>query len=523
MSAPTKLNYVCDPSFLLVYAPQHFIPEDSAKPDGSLGLLYIAGTLRQHGYAVEILDACAGNDKYSLEETFFRTEQLPGGLIRIGMTTDQIVREVGPFDVIGITSIFTAQTSRVLETVKCIKGAHPKKLVILGGINARVLRDRFLDAGADLICLSEAESTILEIGDALRRGSHDFGHIPGIAFRKDGRIIVNPARNVEQDLDKLALPAWDMQPLQRYWKIARPHGGGFRPDALIPYASMMTSRGCPFRCDFCHISKEGIDSPSGNIRSVRLKSKERVLQEIDILKELGIQYVFLEDDSLLAKKERAIEIFKEFTRRKMILSDVNGVNISHLCRRENGRLVADQRLFETMAEAGFTELSLPFESGSKRIVEKYASRKWSSELTDEVTIVQTAKRLGMTVGGNYIFGYPDETYDELTETIMLAKKHMDAGMDRANLMCVVPYPGTKLYDDAVAGGHMTPDFDPDKLNWLYPNMQNTLIHPDVLKYINRICWKLLNKPKRIEAVTSMYLAGGAEQPSAEALCGAPKP
>ena len=69
---------------------------------------------------------------------------------------------------------------------------------------------------------------------------------------------------------------------------------------------------------------------------------------------------------------------------------------------------------------------------------------------------------------------------------------------------------------------MTPDFDPDKLNWLYPNMQNTLIHPDVLKYINRICWRLLNKPKRIDAVTSMYLAG-AEQPSAEALCGAPKP
>lgn len=509
------MGFAKDPRFLLMYAPQHFTPEDSAKPDGSLGLLYLAGTLRQNGYAIDILDACVGNDRYTLEQSFLRSEVLPNGLIRIGMSVEDIAREVAPYDVVGISSIFTPQTSRVVEAVRCIKQSYPEKLIILGGVNARHQQRRFLDAGADLICLSEAESTILEIGDVLRRGSADFSAIPGIAFRRDGRIVQTPAADVEQDLDKLALPAWDLSPLDRYWKIARPHGGGFRSDRSTRYASIMTSRGCPFRCQFCHISQEGSDSPSGNLRRLRLKSQARVLQEVDILKDLGIQYLFIEDDSLLAKKERAMTIFREITKRKLTLSDVNGVNISHLCKREGSKLVADQHLLETMAEAGFTELSLPFESASPRILAKYASNKWNIEITDSVSIIQTAKRLGLTVGGNYIFGYPDETYDELTETIMLARKHMEEGMDRANLMCVVPYPGTNLYDYAIANGNLSPDFDADKLNWLYPTMVNTLIPPEVLGYVNKICWRLLNKSKRIDAIASMALGAA---PQREEVC-----
>jgi len=73
-------------------------------------------------------------------------------------------------------------------------------------------------------------------------------------------------------------------------------------DRPLRYASLMTSRGCPFECEFCHISKEGTDSESGYIRQLRLKSDARVMQEIDRLKDLGVEYVFMEDESLLVKK-----------------------------------------------------------------------------------------------------------------------------------------------------------------------------------------------------------------------------
>lgn len=505
--APLRSRHkpIKDPKFLLMYPPQQFLPADSFKPDGSLGLLYVAGTLRKHGYEVALLDACVGNERYTLEETFYQTVEMPNGLVRIGMTLEQISREIAPYDVIGITNLFTFQTSRVIEVVEHIKKTEPDKLIVLGGNNARHMADRFLAAGVDIVCLTEAESTILDIAAHLRLGTRDFSDIPGVAVLHDGEIRKSRPDSILQDLDRLAFPAWDMLPLQKYWELARPHGGGFNPDDKMRFASLITSRGCPFKCAFCHISNETDDSYTGNIARFRMKSKGRVLDEFDILQDLGVQYVFIEDDSLLAKKKRAIEIFREVAKRKLILSDINGVNIVHMCKPENGKLVADEYLFETFAEAGFTELTLPFESGSQRILDKYATGKLNLEKVDTVSIIRIANRLGITVGGNYTIGYPDETYDELTATIMLARRHMDEGMFRANFMCIVPFPGTALFDSAVAGGHFSRDFDPDTMNWLHPVMRNMTISADVLDYVNQIIWKVLNNDSRKANVQSMSM------------------
>ena len=202
----------------------------------------------------------------------------------------------------------------VEDVVYAIKQNYPDKLIILGGVNARSQMQRFFNIGVDLICLSEAEKTIIDIGDVLRTGSKDFSNIPGLAG-KDG--FVNPQTNVIQNLDDLPIPAWDMQPLKKYWEIARPHGSGFT-DGDVAYASVMFSRGCPFKCHYCHISNELSGSNSGDIRSLRLKSLSRIIEEINILKDIGIKYVFIEDDSLLAKKKRAITIFKKLMEMKKI-------------------------------------------------------------------------------------------------------------------------------------------------------------------------------------------------------------
>ena len=489
-----------DPRFVLVYAPQQFRLDDSAKPEGSLGLPYLAAALERRGYEVDILDTCVGTDAHSLKSTFYRREMLENGLIRVGMADDAILKEIAPYDVVAVTSIFTAQTSRVVELVRLVKTAFPDKLVVGGGGNARWMADRFLDAGADLISLSEAEETIVSIGEVLRSGSWDFSDVPGVAFRYDGLTQRTPPR-FATNLDDLAVPAWHRLPLEHYWTIARPHGAGFPPDKRIRYAPMMTSRGCPFRCEFCHISKETSDSRSGNLRQLRLKSDRRVAEECDALQALGVEYVFLEDDSLLAKKARALRIFNELRRRRLTLSSVNGVNIAHLFRRVNGAMEVDVELLEAMAEAGFREIQLPFESGCQRIIDKYATGKLDLSL-DMTALIRTAKRLGIIVGGNYTFGYPDETYEELTETILLAQRHMDEGLDRANLMIIVPFPGTLLYDRAMEGGHLSPSFDVDMMNWMYPTMTGTIVHPEVLRYVTRLCWKMLNPPSRIAAVAA---------------------
>ena len=83
------------PSFILLYTPQVFDPKFGAiKPEGSLGLIYLASALRERQFKVSILDATVGNDNYSLEETFYREEKESNGMIRVGMKIKDIIKEV---------------------------------------------------------------------------------------------------------------------------------------------------------------------------------------------------------------------------------------------------------------------------------------------------------------------------------------------------------------------------------------------------------------------------------------------
>ena len=137
----------------------------------------------------------------------------------------------------------------------------------------------FFDAGADLICLSEAEETIIDIAKVLEKGEKDFSKIDGLAG-KEG--FLNPKLKVTYDLDELPIPAWDMVPLKKYWEIARPHGGGLK-EGNVAYAPVMFSRGCPYKCHYCHISKETEGSLGGNTRKYRMKSMDRIIKELLIL------------------------------------------------------------------------------------------------------------------------------------------------------------------------------------------------------------------------------------------------
>lgn len=494
---------VKEPRFLLLYPPQSF---DSnlgvVKPEGSLGLLYIAGALRDAGFEAEILDCCVGNSRYTLEQSFLRQTTLANGMVRVGMSGEDILREVAKFDVVGISSIFTPQTRMVEETVRLISQAYPEKLIILGGINARSQMARFFDAGAHLICISEAEQTIVEVGKILRRGSRDFSSLLGIAFRHADEIKLNPMGLIDQNLDNLPLPAWDMLQLGRYWKINRPHNSGLSFDTPPAYAPAMTSRGCPYICTFCHISGEGKDSITGYIGKSRYKSKERVEIEMERLKELSVEYVFIEDDSLLAKKKRALDIFKMLIKFGFKLGDVNGVNLSHLHKNEGGRIVPDDEMLETMAAAGFNKLLFPVESGSQRIIDKWASGKISHEKYDISALIRKAQAVGIDVASCYLIGYPDETYEELMQTLVWAKRHMDAGSSCVNFTMVTPFPGTALYDHVIQNNLLLPGLELADMTWMRPSMK-TIIEPWILQFIQTKAWEFLNKPERVNAVRSL--------------------
>jgi len=226
------------------------------------------------------------------------------------------------------------------------------------------------------------------------------------------------------------------------------------------------------------------------------------MKEMKILLELGVEYVFIEDDSLLAKKTRAIKIFNQLIEMNLELADVNGINLTHLCTKVDGKLGVDEELLETMSAAGFKKLSFPVESGSQRIIDKYASGKLDLEKHDIIAMIKKAKQLNMEVGGAYTFGYPDESYKEMIQTFNIARKHMAAGMDYANFVIITPFPGTALYDMAINENILLPNLDLADMDWMRPSIKTKVPH----WFINLIItkgWRWINKSQRIKRIKKM--------------------
>ncbi|TSC71406.1 MAG: hypothetical protein G01um101470_627, partial [Parcubacteria group bacterium Gr01-1014_70] len=420
-----------DPKVVLLYPPNQSLPGVMCKPNGSLAYPYLAGALMNHGIEVSIFDACVGNDKDDLQNVFYHSCELPSGLLRTGVSEERILEEVEGADVVGLTSIFTNQETMVLAAAKLIKQAFPEKLIVAGGVNARSRWKWFLLNGVDVVCLSEAEKTVVEIVEAVR-GERDWRDVSAIAKVHNGRIVETRARADDffWNLDELPLPRWDLLPLKRYWKIARPHGGHFKPGAELRYASLMTTRGCLFTCTYCHIAGETEESVSGAIGRFRLKSDERVLRELATLKGLGVEQVYIEDDMFLGRKERALRLLSKIQEAGMSISDVNGVNVVHLFRKDAlRRYEPDFTIIGALKEAGFREIVLAFESASPRVLRKYATNKWDPERMPINWLIRACKEHGLSIGGNYMLGYPDETRSEMQQTIDLARQHKEAGID----------------------------------------------------------------------------------------------
>ena len=485
-----------EPRVLLLYPPEQNWPETLCKPNGSLAYPMLAGALREINVDVEVYDACVGNDDDEYKNFFFNPTPLKSGLLRTGVSDDRILQMVKDFDFVGLTSIFSLQETMVLHCCRLIKKHFPEKILFCGGVNARARHNIFLDAGFDIVCTSESELTIKKIMKVYRSGSTDWSSVPKILFKKDNKVI-NTAHlgDIIWNLDELPMPAWDLLPNERYWEIRRPHGGHFKDDEELKYVSMMTSLGCPFACSYCHIAHETKGSMSDEIGRFRIKSDERVLEELVYLRDvIGAKQVFVEDDSIFGMKRRAINMLKKIIGVGLEILDVNGVNVIHLTKKGK----PDVEVIELLADAGFRDIVLPFESANHWIVKKWCSNKWKVEDFDVKNLVKEIKRVGMRVAANYMVGFPDETEKEIKETIDFAKQNMSYGLDASNFFLVMPLPGTPMFDEVMRNGQLPKDYNIDRMQWTKANMINTSIPPNKLEELRQQAWEDCNLSDHIK-------------------------
>ena len=479
---------------LLIYPPNQLMDVETPRPDGSLGPLYLAASLEKYDIRVDILDASVGSYDHDLKNTFYRSVRQDNGLIRIGMNFDEIADHVCErnYDFVGISSNFTPQTRMAIDTAVAIKETNPEIKIYAGGVNARALKNRFLETGYfDGLCLSEGELIFPMMVHNHFSGStlHD---VAGCAFNDNGTVVTNPVDDTcfPDSLDELPMPAWDKLPLEKYSDISSPHGVGVDVSKGSKYAPIMTSRGCTYKCLYCHISTEKrLTSLTGAIGKLRCHSIGRVVDEIDYLRSLGVTKLFFEDDSLFAKKDRAKEIFRRVRNKDLSVSNVNGVNLVHFFMNNNEKVMLNKRmdidynLIEVLKDSGFDQIVIPVESASQRILKKYATNKLDLDKMDIPLLINKMTDVGIRVPINLMIGFPDETEEEIKVTVDFAKKLMDAGSTYATFFVPIPFPGSCLYEIAIKEGYLKEDFNTDIMNWKKPIMRNTIVSAEKLEEI----------------------------------------
>jgi anaerobic magnesium-protoporphyrin IX monomethyl ester cyclase len=244
--------------------------------------------------------------------------------------------------------------------------------------------------------------------------------IRGVAYRNEhAEVQINPDRPFIENLDSLPLPLHHKLPWQKY---KEPIIGG-------PYTFVLTSRGCPAGCRYCikHVTYQA---------SVRHRSPEHVLQEMYMLKELGMHHIHFEADLFTVKKEFVYDLCNA------IIKD--GIKLRWSC---NSRVdFVDEDELRLMKQAGCFLIAWGLESGSEAVLKR--ARKGTTVTRIRETIA-ASNRVGIKNWGYFIIGLPGETVETIQETIALSKQiPVDIGL----FHIATPYPGTPFYYEAVENG-----------------------------------------------------------------------
>ncbi|MCP2619851.1 B12-binding domain-containing radical SAM protein [Candidatus Aminicenantes bacterium AC-334-K16] len=414
-----------------------------------LGLLYIAAILEQEGHDIQII---------------------PADILRLKFNQIQkIIRQFEP-DIIGVTST-TENRFQSFKLIKKAKEAYPRALTVLGGPHASMAPEDCLThiPELDVVVIGEGEETMKELCSIWeeRADLQSLEKIAGLAYRRDSQIRVNPRRAPIMDLDSLPFPAFHLIPFEKYnFRFEVPGRG------LLPAINMITSRGCPFNCNFCA-------TPINWGRHVRMRSPENVLQEIEYLKDkYQVDVFFFFDDTFNANPKRVAKICDLIIERRL--------NIYWKC---DIRLdLIDRPLLEKMKQAGLFHLSFGLEAGSERVRNEIIHKKIN--IDDFHRVVKWCLELEIIPNAFFIFSHPTETWEEAQETIRIIEQYQDKIEGSIAILHV--YPGTPLEKTAKKLGVLPPDF-----SWAKPHPAKIITLPtaqgDVPLFLDKLTWSQVSE------------------------------
>lgn len=424
-----------------------------------LGIMYLGAYIRQHfGAEVALLNQRLDN-----------------------LSNDEVVHQAIAFnpDVIALCAL-TPTMNYLIDICKKIKALRPDLLVVIGGPHVTAVGAQALsDAPADIAVAGEGEKALGEIMRCFL-DDKDWSQIPGIFWREKGAgIVSNPgAIPIEENLDALPYPAYDLINLPRYWRRQ-----SSPPIPRRKYVSLMSSRGCPYACKWCH-----------NVfgKKFRGHSAERIVEEILFYhKKFGVTDFEFLDDIFNMDHKRLIEFCELILKSglKINISFSNGVRTD----------ILEESEIDALVDCGLYFSSFALESGSPRIQTLMGKRL---DIPNFLRNVEYAARKGVFCNGFAMLGYPTETEDDLQTTIDVA---CASALHTISFFTLIPFPNTPIYDMAI----QTYPEVLRSINYTDSNYANSRVNvsdvpDDVLWHYQRMANKRFFNFKRITRIVRDY-------------------
>jgi radical SAM superfamily enzyme YgiQ (UPF0313 family) len=393
---------------ILLIRPDSFIP--SAAPP--LGLLYLTSYIREKSsHEVSICDARYHEYTYDQIEDIIRQEK-PG--------------------LVGLTAL-SVEDDETHEIAARSKKARPDAPYVVGGPYVTSDYTQVMgDSNVDFAVIGEGEKSFMQLIDVLNNGE-DYSQVREISYRQNGEVVKTEQREYIEDLDELPYPAWDTLDLELYFNYRKK---GKRTSSnqhqwkkrVLP---IQTSRGCPFRCNYCH-----------NLfgKKLRYRSIDNVIGELRLMKDqYNVEEVEVMDDTFNVDLNRAKEIFRRIIDEKFgfKFSFTNGLRADRF----------DDELLDLFKQAGVYRMVLAVESANPRVQKQI--RK-NVDLEKAKVNIEKATKRNFSVGAFFMIGFKDETEEEVWNTINYA---IDSPLATATFSIMTPFPNTDVWHELREEGH----------------------------------------------------------------------
>ena len=330
--------------------------------------------------------------------------------------------------------------------------------VIASSSDAADHYEKYIEHGVDFVIIGEGEITLKELVNSIEKNETDFRKIDGLAFKENSEVIKTSPRQIVKELDSFPMPAWDLIDISSYKKIWIERYGYFS-------LNIATTRGCPFKCNWCAKPIYG--------NRYNSRSPQKVAEEITyLINNFGVNHFWMCDD-IFGLKPGWVQEFRDIVKSK-------DLKFKYKIQSRVDLLLQEDTI-SALAESGAETVWVGAESGSQKILDAMDKGTNVKQIYEATRLLKKNK---IRPAFFLQFGYLGEEKEDIQKTINMV---LDLMPEEIGISVSYPLPGTKFYDkvkEQLKG--KTNWTDSDELAMMYKGTFTPSYYKKLHRYVHKV-------------------------------------